>query len=408
MRKVYKYILLAAILVGTGVSCSKWTQPEPLMPTDLSGNSMTEEEQEQHYANIRAYRESDHQIMMGYYQGWGGVTQDFKTSLMGLPDSLDIISMWGAGFNYTEAQKADLKEAQQKKGLKCLLVFIAHSIGTQITPSWVMDASEENPVRVKNRYTGEYETYTDAIKARRVFWGLDPEDGTDNTAEMDAKGVKAAELYADSLCHIINNVLYLDGFDWDMEYGWDVGDNLGDLIGDKGKITKQAGHDRTLAFVKRMREGLGDKILLIDGEPARLPAPEACVYFDYFANQVYSTKDSNASKRSDTYLDGYLQGIVDAFSDYLEPEFVASRFIALESSEWHWAEGGVAWSDRWGTPGLLSWEGVARWTPYINGEYMRKGGMGAYLINNDYAPKTGVVTYPRVRKAIQIMNPALE
>lgn len=407
MRKVYKYILLASCLVGMGVSCSKWTEPSPKMPTDLTGNINSAEELEKHYANIRAYRESDHQVMMGYYMGWGGPTADFKTSLMGLPDSLDIVSMWGAGFNYSEAQKADLKEAQEKKGLKCLLVFIAHSIGTQITPSWVGEASEEKPVQVKNRYTGEMETYTDPLRARRAFWGMDPDDGLDNTPEMDAMAVKAAELYADSLCHIINNVLYLDGFDWDMEYGWAVGDATGDLIGDQNTITKQAGHDRTLAFVKRLREGLGDKTLIIDGEPARLPAPEACVYFDYFANQVYCTKDSNTAKRKDTYLDSYLQNVVNAFSPYLTAEFVASRFIALESTEWHWSEGGVAWQDRWGTPDLLSWEGVARWTPYINGEYMRKGGMGAYLIQNDYSP-VGNVTYPRIRKAIQIMNPSVE
>lgn len=407
MRKVFKYIVLASCLMGAAISCSKWVQPEPLRPTDLSGNIKTEDELERHYANIRAYRESDHQIMMGYYQGWGGPTQDFSTSLMGLPDSLDIISLWGAGFNYSEAQKADLKEAQEKKGLKCLLVFIAHSIGAQITPEWVDKATEENPVMVRNRYTGEMEPFTDPMRARRAFWGLDPDDGLDNTPEMEAMGVKAAELYADSLCHIINNVLKVDGFDWDMEYGWAVGDSEGNLIGDQGKITRQAGHDRTFAFVKRMREGLGDKILIIDGEPARLPAPEACVYFDYFANQVYSTNGSNSHKRNDAYLDSYLQTVVNAYKDYLEPEFVASRFIALESAEWHWSEGGVAWTDRWGTPDLLSWEGVARWTPYINGEYMRKGGMGAYLINTDYAP-VGAVTYPRVRKAIQIMNPAVE
>jgi putative lipoprotein len=407
MKKIINYMLLASSVAAVSLSCSKWTEPEPLMPTDRTANIKSEAELEVHYANIRAYRESDHPVMMGYYQGWSGVSQDYRTSLMGLPDSLDIISMWGAGFNYTEAQKADLKEAQEKKGLKCLLVFIAHSIGTQITPSWIYNASEETPVRVRNRYTGEYETFTDALKARRAFWGMDPDDGLDNTPEMDAMAVKAAELYADSLCHIINNVLHLDGFDWDMEYGWSVGDNVGDLIGDQGTITTESAHDRTLAFVKRMREGLGDKTLIIDGEPARLPAKEACVYFDYFANQVYCTNSSNAHKRSDEYLDSYLQGVVDAFSPYLEPEFVASRFIALESTEWEWNKGGVAWQDRWGTQGLLSWEGVARWTPFINGEYMRKGGMGAYLINNDYSP-VGAVTYPRIRRAIQVMNPAVE
>lgn len=409
MKNIRYYILLASAAAVFGVSCSKWTEPEPSMPTDRTSNIRTGEEAEKHYANLRAYRESDHQIMMGYYQGWGGASQDFRTSLMGLPDSLDMVSMWGAGFNYTEAQKADLKEAQEKKGLKCLLVFIAQSIGTQITPSWVDAASEDNPVRIRNRYTGEYEEFTDALRAHRAFWGLDPDDGVNNTPEMDAKGVKAAELYADSLCHIINEVLHLDGFDWDFERGYNVGDTRNDLIGPdsytKNGITEQAGHDRTLAFAKRMREGLGDKIFMIDGAPQSLAAPEACIYFDYFAVQFYS--NLNTSYAYDTTADRRLQTIVDNFRPYLDPEFVVSRFILLETTEQLWSVGGTPWTDRWGTPGLRSWEGIARWTPLIDEQYMRKGGMGAYLINNDYSP-VGNVTYPQVRKAIQIMNPSVK
>lgn len=406
MKKITNYTL-SMLAVAAAVSCSDWTEPEPANPTDRIHNIKTEE----YYANLRAYRESDHQIMCGYWQGWGGTSQDYRTSLMGLPDSMDIVQLWGAGFDYTENQKADLKNAQEKKGLKCLLVFIAHSIGTQITPSWVTAASEENPVTVYNRYTGAPEVYTDALKARRAFWGMDPNDGKSNTAEMDAKAVKAAELYADSLCYIINDKLKLDGFDWDFEYGWAVGDNIGDLIGDKGTITQQAAHDRTLAFVKRMRERLGDKVLMIDGEPARLQAPEACVYFDYFAVQFYTNKPENSSKANDESADARLQQIVDAYRPYLTPEFVTSRFIILETAEQHWSEGGVPWTDRYGTPGLRSWLGMARWTPKIDNRLMRKGGIGAYLINTDYTPggnSNQYYPYPQVREAIQIMNPAVQ
>ncbi len=407
MTKILNYALSAALVAALAVSCEEWTTPEPDQPTDLTENIKTEE----YYANLRAYRKSDHQIMCGYWQGWGGTSQDYRTSLMGLPDSMDIVQLWGAGFEYTENQKADLKNAQEKKGLKCLLVFIAHSIGTQITPSWVYEASEENPVKIRNRYTGEFEEFTDSNRARRAFWGMHPDDGKSNTKEMDEMAVKAAECYADSLCYLINDKLKLDGFDWDFEYGWDVGDYTGDLIGDRGTITQKAAHDRTLAFVKRMREGLGDKMLMIDGEPAKLQAPEACVYFDYFAVQFYTNLSQNSHKANDKAADARLQEIVNAYRPYMEPEKVVSRFIILETSEQNWSVGGVPWTDRFGTPGLRSWLGMARWTPQIDGEFMRKGGIGAYLINNDYTPggsSNQYYPYPQVREAIQVMNPAVQ
>lgn len=424
MKKTIKYMILAFAAAATALACNEWTEPEKAMPSDLVNNP----KDETYYANLRAYRDSDHPIMMGYWQGWGGASASLRNSLMGLPDSLDIVSMWGAGFNYSESQKADLKEAQEKKGVKCLLVFIAHSIGTQITPSWVTAASADNPVTLRDRDTGEEIVCTDGLSARRVFWGMDPGDGPRNTAEMNAKAVRAAERYADSLCHIINNVLELDGFDWDFEYGYSVGDNIGDLIGDHSTYCSKAqAHDRVLAFCKRMREGLGDKIFMIDGVPQYLAAPEACVYFDYFAQQAYTRLASgNGGSLCDTdaNMDTRTRNMVNAFQAYLPVDFICNRTIMLESFEaanpsWKYDGvsmlGGKTWTFRDGTKmngdecGMGTFEGMAMWNPVINGVQYRKGGIGAYLLNNDYSPRLGGFsnTYPQTRRAIQIMNPAV-
>ena len=43
-----------------------------------------------------------------------------NNQLRGIPDSMDIVSLWGGAFNLTEAQKSDLKEVREKKGLRVL------------------------------------------------------------------------------------------------------------------------------------------------------------------------------------------------------------------------------------------------------------------------------------------------
>lgn len=420
MKKTFKYLILTFAAAVSVLACSEWTEPEQAMPTDLVSNP----KDEAYYANLRAYRESDHPIIMGYWQGWGGAGASLRNSLMGLPDSLDIVSMWGAGFNYTDAQKADLKEAQEKKGIKCLLVFIAHSIGTQITPSWATSGTEEEPVYIRDRDTGEMIACTNSLQGRRVFWGMDKDDSPRNTAEMNAKAVRAAERYADSLCHIINNVLELDGFDWDFEYGYSVGDNVGDLIGDHSTYcSRTQAHDRTLAFCKRMREGLGDKIFMIDGVPQYLAAPEACVYFDYFAQQAYGKFGNGGGQlsESDANMDERTNRMVNAFQAYLPVEFICNRTIMLETFECSFTYDGIThygskdWTFRNGTKvdgtqtGFGSYEGMALWNPVINGVQYRKGGIGSYLLNYEYSPRMGdaKMTYPQTRKAIQMMNPAV-
>lgn len=422
MKKNIKYLLLAVSAV-TLASCSDWTTPEPTMPVDKSSNVNigSGDSDSEYYANLRAYRASDHSIMCGYYQGWGGPTADLKSSLMGLPDSMDLVSLWGAGFSFTENQKRDLKQARELKGLKCLMVFIAHCIGSGVTPGWVTSASPENPVTVRNRFTGKVGTYTSWVEARNEFWGMDATDGRSNTPEANERAIRAAEAFADTLCYMINVTLDVDGFDWDFEYGFDVGDNVGNLIGDKGTITQAQAHDRTLAFVKRMREGLGDnKILMIDGCPQNLQAPEACVYFDYFAQQAYG-EPTGHNGNYETRMDSRTKSMVDAFRDYLEPEFVCNRTIMLETFENRFSYnnqtyyGSSSWTMRDGTvidgtkTGFSSFEGMARWNPQINGKMYRKGGIGAYLIQYDYNARFNQYqTFPQLRRAIQIMNPAVQ
>lgn len=402
MKTILKYA--AAVLAVLNIGCSEWTDVEPSNPADLVSNIKTDE----YYANLRAYKRSKHPITFGYFS-WAGTSSSMKYSLMGLPDSMDMVSLWGSCFNLTENQKRDLANAQQKKGIKALAVFITHSIGTQTTPPWIYKASEENPVEIDGV------AYTNSDEAMAAFWGYSPNDGPDNTPEMDEMAIRACEKYAQSICDTIYKYNF-DGFDWDFELGYMETQTEkfgGNLAGDRGISDEQAAA-RSFAFAKKMRELLKDKIFMIDGSPENLKSKEAAIFFDYFATQYYPSRKDNGEHGYDTTCDMRLNKIISAFtsSTTLTAEEIASRYIILDTFEAHAQEGGCIWTDRYGNSDMHSLEGMARWTPIIDGKMCPKGGIGFYLVENGYDCRTAEMpyplTYPYIRKAIQIMNPAVE
>lgn len=60
---------------------------------------------DEYYAALRAYKQTDHQVAFGWFGGWSGEGAYMKSSLAGIPDSVDIVSIWGNWSNITEAQK---------------------------------------------------------------------------------------------------------------------------------------------------------------------------------------------------------------------------------------------------------------------------------------------------------------
>lgn len=406
MERIVKNIIIALALLSCAASCSDWTRVEPCNPADLTSNNKTAE----YYENIRAYRESDHQICFGYYSGWNGAdVVNMKLSLMGLPDSLDMVSLWGCWCNLNDSQMRDLKKAQELKGLKALAVFIVASIGDQLTPSWVSETLQK-----QGSVTVDGVSYTDDTQARMAFWGLKPSSTYSDKKAEQADALLAVEKYADAICDTIEKY-NLDGFDFDYEYGY--GGGHGNLVGESGTL---AGPDawiyeeRSLTFVKRMRSNLdrigqekGKKmILMIDGAPESI-VPEAGQYFDYIATQAYS---GGGRSGSDAMMDARFKASVSNFAQAgLSAEWIAERYILLENFENGLAEtGGGPWRDRYGNISMRSVEGMARWTPMIDGVPTVKGGWGAYHIEYGYEIPGRSSTYPEVRKAITIMNPVIK
>ena len=162
-----------------------------------------------------------------------------------------------------------------------------------------------------------------------------------------------------------------------------------------------------MTFVETMGKRIGPKaetekgrerLFVVDGEPQSMP-PESGPYFNYFIVQAYASS-------GDADLDRRLDRTIQNFEGVLTPEEVAGMYVVTENFESYAQTGGTAYTDRYGNR-YQSLEGMAHWTPIINGKKVRKGGCGAYRFDLEYALGTSVNTYPAMRKAIQIMNPAI-
>ena len=192
-KRYYIYALLLSLAAPFVASCSDWTETEAeSFPEEITS--------EEYYAALRAYKQTDHQVAFGWYSGWNAEGAFMKTSLAGIPDSMDIVSIWDNGLDLSDAQKRDMQFVQQVKGTKIIYCSIIDNIGKGMTPKSVTANWEENG----------YASEQDAINE---FWGW-PED------ESNAEAVEnAIRTYARAVADTLNKYGY-DGFDIDYERCW--------------------------------------------------------------------------------------------------------------------------------------------------------------------------------------------
>ena len=66
MKKIFYFIMLLFGAIAVNTACDDWTEIETLHSQSMSGSSMSEE----YYANLRAYKKSDHSVTFGWYGNW--------------------------------------------------------------------------------------------------------------------------------------------------------------------------------------------------------------------------------------------------------------------------------------------------------------------------------------------------
>ena len=384
--KIKNILAVSAVALLGLSSCSKWTDMEIQHPMDLTKPAHTEE----YYKALRDYKNSDHQLAFAYYSAWTGVGTNMQSSLMGLPDSVDLVSLWGGWKNPTEAQLKDLRMAQEKKGLKAMICFLVLDMGGGITP---------DPTDAEKAALKEGESWT------HKYWGWSNEQTEAGKAARRAAVVK----YANAICDVIDKYGY-DGFDIDAEpnYAHPFGTAY-----ELWRMDKENGVSTLMTlFIETLGKRIGPmaeteagrkKILAVDGEPDALP-PTHAKYFNYFIIQAYSN--------SVGYNNGHFQGMLRVYKDVLSVEEICKKSIFVVNFE--------SGATRGGEVGLGQILNFALQNPVVDGVTYRKGGVGAFRVDLEYAVNTPEVvngidmspvkglSYPWWRRAIQLMNPIIK
>lgn len=356
-------LLIAGLFAAGFTACSEWTEAEieQVLPYDNTETNKPES----YYRDLRAWKASEHSISFGWFSGWGEPAAGTTNMLAGIPDSMDIVSLWGNWNNLSEGKLRDLREVQQKKGTRVIFCSFTRWVGQNFTPpEYDIDES-----------------------TRAEFWGW---------KEGDPEAINAAiAKYARAIADTVFKYNY-DGFDIDFEpnYGY------------SGPLASNMGHMHTL--LTELNKYIGplspnpDKLLIVDGEPQTLN-PESAPLIDYYVIQAYTISGGSPSPDAtgtETDKDNRLQKCLNKFQSVMSEEEITNRFVICENLESaiDALNGGFYWMLRDGTrtdktqiPSLV---GMAMWQP-TNG--FRKGGFGAYQFGYE---ASNTPSYKWMRRAI--------
>ncbi len=356
MKKKLLNIALVSLFMGALVGCSDWTE------VNLKDYYKPIHD-EAYYARLRDYKmNTKHQVTFGWFGNWTAMGASLQGSLMGLPDSVDFVSMWGNWHSLSPEKIADKNRVRDLKGTRVMMCFIVANCGDQTTPLEVRQNWKENG----------FASETAAVNA---FWGW--KDG--DQAAIDA----AIRKYANSIIDTINKYQW-DGFDFDFEANYGSPGNIaGPGTGDSANPQdNRAVRGNMLTFIQELGKHLGpksgtDRLLVIDGEPQNMH-PDARDYFDYYIIQAYSC---SSARNLDGRYKKLLKGLeVESGSE--KAKEIASKLIYCEDFEHtgYADQGGAEYTDHEGNvmPSLL---GMAQWQPQDGNV---KGGIGTYHMEYDY------------------------
>lgn len=294
--KMLKYALVAAMALAS-VACSKWTDDERLtfdnqkdlkraIPfIELTSADQLTAEQQKYYSELRAWKQTPHVRGFGWFGGWTAKGTDPQKYLRMLPDSVDIVSLWGTHGNLTEAEKTDLKLFREVKGGKVLLCWIVQNLGDQLTPQG---------------------------KNATDYWVTEKGGGD------FLEGVKA---YANAICDTIEKY-DLDGFDLDYEPGYGHSGNMATTTA----WISETGNVNMYTFIKTLYDRLNPKgrIVVMDGEPYYMDRATSKMV-SYYIYQAYD--ESTTARALQKLENGGTYGYGE--DDYLD-NWEGKSFLTLE------------------------------------------------------------------------------
>lgn len=389
MKNTIKYITLALVGAFAAISCTK-PEAMDLQPAYKYTDA--------YYKALRSWKESDHAICYVWFANYEAACPGSR--FMGLPDSVDVVSLWG-GIPKDEAMKAEMYKMRELKGTRLVGVKIIrlapsnrnyYNYLSWAKASGIKSFDEGYPVNeqgesvnkgYKATYEEKYKQYceetteagtrkytdeqaaslaeSDALAAGcsclRADMAANPSrTGEEGSYEYPDWCVKSAGYILDEI-----NEYKLDGYDLDFE-------PEGDALNGACMTT----------FVQYLGQFIGPKsnnprtVLNVDGG---FPDASVAEYISYHVAQSYGQSPNEGM--------------------FNRAGWKNSQLIITENIGDNWKNGGVM-------------EAQAAFQPKTGG---RKGGFGAFHNQRDYAI-TAVggdkdLPYGHLRRAIQLQNPAV-
>ena len=170
MHNIFKALGLMSFVLLTA-ACSDWTEAEALQMTQYTNTEIAKKET--YYQALRAWKQTPHAISFGWFGGWSNPAASTTNMLAGLPDSMDVVSLWDNSTNLLEGQKRDLEFVQKVKGTKVLYCSFTRYVGQGTTPK----------------------AYNTDEATREKFWGWE----TGNNEKQEAAVRKYANAIIDTI-----------------------------------------------------------------------------------------------------------------------------------------------------------------------------------------------------------------
>lgn len=253
--KFLKYITIALIGVAA-TACDDIENKEIVQPYTKS---------DLYYQNLRDYKASDHEISFGWFAQYGP-DHSYALRFMGLPDSLDICSLWGGVPEPGTELEKEMRFVQKVKGTK--MVHVAFPIienldaDNEIRILWENGTSEEKDEAVR-----QYALYTADIVFNNDL------DGHDSDFEPGGCGFESRYLI---FCKELTKYMgpYVDG--WTPEQRLEaIRERYGDEMASK--------------------PGICDKMFLIDGPTWYIEQHGATPYATWVICQAYNWSSADAA-----------------------------------------------------------------------------------------------------------------
>lgn len=345
MKKYIANIAFTLLVLCGFAACSDWTEAEPII--DI--NKALAPKSPEYYAKLRDWKlNDDHPRTFGWYGNWTGKGASGEHRLMGLPDSVDFVSMWGNWWGLSEDQMEDKRQAYEVKGLRVKVCFIIANIGDQLTPRSVRESYKENG-------------FANEEAAVKDFWGW--KDGDEAAIEA------AIQKYAQALTDTIIKYDF-KGYDYDLERDYGA---YGNISGNSKYIT---------IFLKEMSKTCGpksgtDRLLCVDGQPDILE-PECAELLDFFILQSYYASSYSSVEDGSPRV----KSVIRNFEGVLPREEIVKKIIVTDDFEQNPETGGRAGTFRTRDGRLLPpiW-GMA---DYFTEDGIQIGGCGIYHMEYDY------------------------